>query len=535
MEKRTILALTLSLVVLVSFQFIFATKRPLNSPLQVAASTEVSAKDQGVTFIKKEEENKKIQELSLKEEETVIHAGIAEINFTNIGGNIKEVRLKGFGGNSESEMFINETVYDKQPFALQSESLPGLESAIYKPFRTTYGVEYTYEKPGIIKIVKSYSVKDDTGFMNCDIKIENLSDREINFSYQLAGPSGISANGDATEINYIEAAAFINSEMVKKNSVKGIFMEKGDIGWIGIKSRYFAAILTPFNNPQAAFITGNRSQGLSTYIKSRNMVISPNTASSDGYLLYVGPQNEKILASAGHDMELIIDYGWFGFISKFFLSTLRVFHSFVKSWGVSIILLTMIINICTYPLTKKSFVSMHKMKNIQPHMQKLRELHKDNPQKLNKEMMELYKKYKVNPFGGCLPILLQIPIFIALYQGLMKSIELKGSAFLWIKDLARPDAAKLPFTLPFLGNHINILPIIMSIMMVIQQRISSSVQGAMTPEQASQQKIMVIMMPLLFGFLFYAMPSGLVLYWLTNTLLMSAEQMFLNKRLAVST
>lgn len=164
-------------------------------------------------------------------------------------------------------------------------------------------------------------------------------------------------------------------------------------------------------------------------------------------------------------------------------------------------------------------------------MVKLKELHKDNPHKLNKETMELYKKYNVNPLGGCLPMLLQMPIFIALYQGLMRSIELKGAHFLWIKNLARPEAVPLPFSLPVIGASINILPLLMVGMMVIQQKISqgSTTEGT-TPEQAKQQKMMMMFMPIIFGFLFYQMPSGLVLYWLTNTVLMTAEQIFIVKR-----
>ena len=176
---------------------------------------------------------------------------------------------------------------------------------------------------------------------------------------------------------------------------------------------------------------------------------------------------------------------------------------------------------------------MHQMKKIQPHIQKLKEIHKDNPQKLNKEMMELYKKYNVNPLGGCLPMLLQMPIFIALYQGLMKSIELKGESFLWIKDLAQPDAVPLPFSLPVIGSSINILPILMVIVMVLQQKITQGLTGsALSDEQASQQKMMMVIMPLMFGFIFYKMPSGLVLYWFTNTILMTIEQTLISKRMA---
>jgi YidC/Oxa1 family membrane protein insertase len=158
-------------------------------------------------------------------------------------------------------------------------------------------------------------------------------------------------------------------------------------------------------------------------------------------------------------------------------------------------------------------------------MEKLKIQHKDNPQKLNKEIMELYKKYKINPLSGCLPMLLQMPIFVALYQALMKSLELRSASFLWIKDLSSPDAVPLPFALPIVGMSLNILPLIMVGAMVLQQKISTKSMGsAVTEEQKQQQKMMLVIMPIMFGFIFYNMPSGLVLYWVVNTILTIIEQ-----------
>jgi YidC/Oxa1 family membrane protein insertase len=166
--------------------------------------------------------------------------------------------------------------------------------------------------------------------------------------------------------------------------------------------------------------------------------------------------------------------------------------------------------------------SMKEMQVLQPKIEELRKVYKDNPQKLNKEILELYREHKVNPFGGCLPLILQMPIFFALYQVLMRSVFLKGAHFLWIKDLSEPDRLFiLSANLPILGNEINILPIIMTIGMFIQQKIS---MVATSPEAAEQQKIMLIILPLMFGFIFYKMPSGLVLYWFINSTLMLLYQ-----------
>ena len=160
---------------------------------------------------------------------------------------------------------------------------------------------------------------------------------------------------------------------------------------------------------------------------------------------------------------------------------------------------------------------MKAMQAIQPETEQIRKAYSDNPQKMNKEIMGLYKKNKINPVGGCLPMLLQLPIFMSLYQVLLRSVALRGAHFLWIKDLAGPDAAfTLPQKLPIIGSHINILPILMAIAMWAQQKIS---QGG-GKEVSEQQKMMATIMPVMFGFIFYNMPSGLVLYWFTNTLFM---------------
>ena len=261
-------------------------------------------------------------------------------------------------------------------------------------------------------------------------------------------------------------------------------------------------------------------------VEMMNPSIQPGMSIQNNFILYAGPAHPPILKAFGHDVEEIVDYGFFGGISKALIVVMRFFYSLFHSWGLAIILLSIFLNIVLFPLTLKSFQSMQKMQALHPQMEKLKKLHKDNPQKLNKEIMELYKKYKINPLSGCLPMLLQMPIFIALYQALMKSIELRNASFLCIQDLSSPDAVRIPFTLPLVGNSINILPLVMVGAMVFQQKMSSKTMGsAVTDEQRQQQKMMLILMPIMFGFIFYSMPSGLVLYWVVNTILTIIEQM----------
>ena len=261
------------------------------------------------------------------------------------------------------------------------------------------------------------------------------------------------------------------------------------------------------------------------------ITIKPGETSEQKYIIYAGPSDIASLRQVGYGLDESINYGFFGGISKFILAVMKFFYNIVHSWGLAIILLSVFLNVILFPLTMKSFKSMQKMQELHPQMEKLKVQYKGNPQKLNQEIMELYKKYKINPFSGCLPMLLQMPIFFALYQALMKSIELRGTKFLWIKDLSMPDAVPIPFTLPLIGNSINILPLVMVVAMVLQQKISTKTMGsAITVEQREQQKIMLIVMPIMFGFIFYNMPSGLVLYWVVNTVLTVVEQQAVFKK-----
>ena len=201
-----------------------------------------------------------------------------------------------------------------------------------------------------------------------------------------------------------------------------------------------------------------------------------------------------------------------GSISRVLLKILTFLHNLLNNWGLAIIGLSFLIWLVFFPLTSKSMKAMKRMQDLQPKIEHLRQSYKDNPQRLNKEIMQLYRDERVNPFGGCLPILLQLPIFIGLYQMLLRSDVLTGANFLWINDLSKPDQI---FTIE--GFPINILPIITALLMYLQQKHTlKSASGA----QADQQKMMSYIMPVMFGFIFYRMPSGLVLYWLVNSLLM---------------
>jgi YidC/Oxa1 family membrane protein insertase len=469
------------------------------------------------------------EEKPLEEKETIVQTEKYSIVFSDIGGVIKNISLKDYQEDDKALVLCKAPQGDGI-FSMTSAGLAGLAQGRYKATKGKDYLEYRFEEPGVAEVVKRYNFYKSFNYMDLVVTIKNLSSGNISFQYDIKGPLGMAKADKIVGRSFLEADTLVDDKMWRKKAVKGMQEKTGNIAWTALKNRYFAVVLKPFTPPQSVVLQEAPGKDLVTILRNRSLVLRPGEKAENAYLLYAGTLDEKKLAAIGYEMNRIVDYGIFGGISKFLLSTLRFFHKGTKNWGAAIILLTLLINGILFPLTKKSVTSMHQMKKVQPHMQKLKELHKDNPQKLNKEMMELYKKYNVNPLSGCLPLLLQMPVFISLYQGLIRSIELKGASFLWVKDLSRPDAVGLPFSLPVIGASINILPLLMVGMMVVQQKISQGAGAqALTGDQASQQKMMMTMFPLLFGFLFYNMPAGLVLYWLTNTVLMTTEQKLLGK------
>ena len=293
----------------------------------------------------------------------------------------------------------------------------------------------------------------------------------------------------------------------------------GDVSWAGFGHTYFFFALVPDNGAQHKVSVRQAGAALVGAIS--------NAAASERYTLFVGPKELDILKSLGKGLEQSIDFGYFGFISIPFLYVLHFFHRVSGSYGLDIILLTVLIKILMAPLTHKSYASMKQMQKLQPQMERLKERYSDDKEKLNKEIMELYKRNGVNPLGGCLPMVLQFPVFIGLYNALSTPIELRHAPFLWIKDLSRPDWQSLPFTVPSwwpsaLPSGIPVLTILMGASMFLQQW--------MTPTAGDpNQRKMMMLMPLMFTFMFVSFPAGLTVYWLVNNLLTIGQQYWINR------
>ncbi|MDR1125550.1 MAG: membrane protein insertase YidC [Deltaproteobacteria bacterium] len=285
-----------------------------------------------------------------------------------------------------------------------------------------------------------------------------------------------------------------------------------NIAWAGNMSNYFIAAMLPADN---AFRLDARLQNgiYSLAFKKDDLRVGPDLPLRSEMSYYLGTKEKAALEQAPNDLISSVDYGWFGWMSRPLMWLLNIFHSFVGNYGVAIILLTVLVKIVLWPLSYKSFKSMQAMKQIQPHVMKLREKYKDDKQRMNQEMMQLYRTYKVNPMGGCLPILVQLPVFIGLYKALLNAFELRQAAFIpylpftdnvWLYDLSLQD--------PYY-----ITPIVMGALMFLQQKLTPA------PGDPTQAKIMLFM-PVIFVFFFLSFPSGLVVYWLMNSLLSVAQQ-----------
>ncbi len=294
----------------------------------------------------------------------------------------------------------------------------------------------------------------------------------------------------------------------------------GDIGWAGFGHTYFFFALVPEQGAQHKTWVHQNGPALIAAISG--------PPGEDRYTLFLGPKELDTLKSLGKQLELSIDFGHFYFISLPLLYVLRFFHRFTSSYGLDIILLTVLIKLLMAPLTHKSYVSMKQMQRLQPQMEKLKERLSNDKEKLNKEIMELYRRNGVNPLGGCLPMLLQLPVFYGLYNALGTPIELRHAPFMWIKDLSQPDWKSLAFTVPswwpsFLPGGIPVLTILMGASMFLQQW--------MTPSAGDpNQKKMMMMMPLMFTFMFVSFPAGLTVYWLVNNVLTIGQQYWINRR-----
>jgi len=385
-------------------------------------------------------------------------------------------------------------------------------------------VDLKFSENGI-NYIKRFTLKRGLYDVQVSYLIDNESDKPWNGNLfaQLkrdasSDPSSSTATGTAT---YLGAALWTSAEPYKKVSMKDIdkaqLKETVQGGWVAWLQHYFVTAWIPQKGDNNVVQTRKDNQG--NYIigfTGPTLTVEPGKSAETSATLYAGPKSQGVLKELSPGLELTVDYGILWFIAQPIFWLLQHIHSLVGNWGWSIIFLTMLIKGIFFPLSAASYKSMARMRAVAPKLAALKEQFGDDRQKMSQAMMELYKKEKINPLGGCLPILVQMPVFLSLYWVLLESVEMRQAPFmLWITDLSIKD--------PFF-----ILPIIMGATMFIQQRLNP------TPPDPMQAKVMKLM-PIIFTFFFLWFPAGLVLYWVVNNCLSIAQQWYITRKVEAAT
>jgi YidC/Oxa1 family membrane protein insertase len=502
MEKKLFLAFSLSLLVLLAWSSFVSkpvNKQQASIPAEQALKSELPAA----------QTSQSIEVQAPTQSEFEFSSGKSKILFIEPQAAIKEV------------IFGN---YQSSRFELKRSLLIGEKSWGY--VRQDIGnkqVSYTYSDSEKV-ITKKISFDNSNYSIYLELKVQNTSTSPLSLNIPLI-LGALDLSSKQSRLSYQDISVNDGEKTTYPNIKKdGIFTT---LKFIGLRDRYFCAIIEPEEKTYSGLIKKLPSGETEVSIISPELKIAPGQEIKQNFHMYLGPQDLKLIKSANPAWQSVIYFGKFDIIAQILLKMLEFSYKITRNWGWAIIILSLAIYLILYPLTLKQMRSMKEMQLLQPQIKELQAQYKDNTQRLNKETMELYRKHKVNPLGGCLPMVLQVPIFFALYQVLTRSIALKGSGFLWIKDLSDTDKLfPFPVEIPFLGKDFNVLPVLMAIGMFFQQKSSMSNMGSGSQEQ---QKMMQILFPIMFGVIFYQMPSGLVLYWFINSALTLIYQLKISK------
>lgn len=508
---------------------------PMDAPRQHVAKAAEKPAD------KPSERSKKTQE-ARHGRLVEVNNGVLKLKIDTLGAGIKYAELldypvdKGADSNvvlmndvkgnryyAQSGLVSNGPAPDhREVFTTPAEKVDASKEAVEIPF--------TWEKDGI-KVTKTYRIEPDSYVIKVKQTVENQSgEKWTGYAYQqlqrnnpwenkksgFTDPGRMSLKG-ASFYDQEEGYTKVPFSDMKENAEDGEKAVEATVnkGWIAMVQHYFLSSIIDDKEPlkvQARYLPDSLTPYLIRFLTPTKTVPAGQSEDFEA-TLFVGPKLQKVLPTVAEGLELTVDYGIFTVIAKPLFAVLSFIYSFVLNWGWSIVILTILIKLAFFKLTESQYKSMARMRKLQPRIQTLKERHKGNRQRFNEEMMKLYQKEKVNPLGGCLPMLVQIPVFIALYWVLLESVELRQAPFfLWLQDLSSPD--------PYF-----ILPAINAAAMYMTQRLSPT--PGMDP---MQQKVMKFM-PIGFSIMFAFFQSGLVLYWAVNSSLSLLQQWVITKRI----
>ncbi|MCM8777727.1 MAG: YidC/Oxa1 family insertase periplasmic-domain containing protein [Candidatus Omnitrophica bacterium] len=511
-EVRLVIAVALAVIIIV----IFGRFRPPQQPVpqqpklepQTISSEEVSPEQNLIPDLSPE----KVGEEKIYEDNRYL------IKYNTDGGMIKSIGIKKYIRKNETAL----NIFDGSDLLL-TYSLDNLEDA-YNPYSSAEKENSIYLQniTGNILIEKDVSIPSELHTFTAILKISNRGKNPEHLKNYIlsAGTLNIvhfqtKSRGDR-EFSPPEILVKTNGNIQKVNiarTKKSAIYEKTE--WIALKQRYGLIFLKP-SSPLKGFVTASSDNSVKTGFLYDDLEILPGETKNIELSFYAGPSDYFVAKDEIKEKE-IFGTGFFSAMGRFLFNGLYYIHRAVPNWGWSIIILTLIIKAVFFPLTLKSLRSMKALQKLRPYLQDIQKKYKNNPQQMQKELMNLYKEYKINPFGGCLPMFVQFPIFIGFFIALRSSVFLRGAPFIfWIKDLSVPDTI-----VRIAGFPLNLLPLIMAATSFLQQKL--------TPQEPSQ-KAMTYMMPVIFLVLFYNFSSGLLLYWTTMNLAGLIEQYYVHKK-----
>jgi YidC/Oxa1 family membrane protein insertase len=554
MEKRALVAFVLSLVVLFFWEYYFGlVKGPetppgqestQSSPAPPAPSPKGAPSPSLQSIAPRELPTERLTQLEKQYQSWTVESSLYKMQLLAPGARINSFQLEKYREhvepNSPPMNLVPTRLTGYLPLAVdllhhgdwqlatrnfRSDAPPLVNLS---PEMQAKELSLTTEVPGNVRLTKTFTLVPDTYMMDVEIVLQNLSQD------QLADQLGVSFyfqpySDAATESSYNKSqlSSYANNGLTS-HSAKELSKEitlKAPIDWMGYENNYFLQAIIPLEDSGYQVIPrilDQEKQLMQVVYLTDPFQVGPNEEKHFKLRVYMGPKELNQLQKAEHNLAKAIDYGWFTILAKPLMLILQGFYKFTHNYGVAIILLTVLIKLFFWPLTHKSYKSMQSMKKLQPKIAQVREKYKDDKEKLNQELMDLYRTYKVNPLGGCLPMVLQIPVFFALYRMLNAAVELRHQPFfLWINDLTAPDRLYIGFDIPYLGG-LPVLTIFMGVSMFVQQK--------MTPSGGDpRQEQIMLLMPVIFTVMFINFPSGLVLYWLVNNVLSIVQQYWVNK------
>jgi len=550
-QGRLFLAIALSFLVFVVWEFIFVGKQEVTPPPEPGKITESTVADHQKNDIT--ESAKEFTDISSEIVGTPgtifntlqINTQLYSTRISEKGAGIVSFVLNDYKESIDKDAANKELISsDNKPgtalLNFKGVGLPEISNAVFttdfssKTLDIRNGsqpVSFFWKSTSGLLIEKRYTFYADSYKIKLDVLLTNMSTQPLEGDLIVSMTN--SPPGDTRQFAFEGPFAFINNELeeigVKDLDEKNMFT--GDIDWAGMGDQYFMTALVPESSSDAT-IKLNLSQEnnlLDVQYVQKLKELRPETQKQYEFFLFLGPKRMPVLKAFGKNLDKAINFGFFDIIAKPCLWLMDyIYEHLIPNYGIAIILLTLLFKIIFWPLGTKSYKSMAEMKKLQPLMAEIRQKYKDDKKKMNEEIMGLYKTYKVNPMSGCLPMVVQIPVFFAFYRMLYGSIELRHAPFFgWVTDLSAPDRLftfnfSIPMMTPPCG--IPVLTIIMGATMFLQQKLSPP------PGDPAQAKFMM-MMPLIFTVIFVNFPAGLVLYWLTNNILSISQQYYITKKI----